>query len=627
MLLYMYTHLPMTIIDVNENVRQYCTLGDWTLDLLRTLGFWIYKLIASILDDVEMIFDEVSKINLTEVIDLTNFENALTVLVWIVLGISVLIAIGAAAMKSSGNMEYLKYTIITVTAIICFNIFNQYMIGLKDTGIDVIKTIFASDEQSNEETISHRILYSNSYDILESIKDENQTLYTINTNIPIQELSINKKIDLDDLEGTIERDADGNVSVDYDGTRGGGFFTGDLFSIKYYQYYINFPQCIVVATISLLIYIFCSLKLMYLVVDWFFSKVYGTLAMAMSVSNLDKVKMVYTAILQLFISILITNAGVKIFEVIIAQSLIQDWHFVTKSIFIFTAGIVIILGSSNMNKFFGIDDGTNFMLRSFMLTRMMKRMAKGMGRMAKGVGRIAQKGVNTLKNAKDTFQPFDRGDFLPYQDWDRPNPFDPEPNNPAGYLNSTPIASKLTSQEMPHTMYGGENAENLHYHREDGVDRHYENENKQAGEKMADKKARYERGQQLQNEIENRQSPFEAKKQSQDTKQTKPKDYQYKSYEQYKRDFAAGDSSVYKKPSSSKYAPSPKKTLPDWFYTNDADPVRSEKDDAELMQNLRNLGNRQTASDDDIEDDISTWASNSENAYEEFLKNLGKKGD
>ena len=45
------------------------------------------------------------------------------------------------------------------------------------------------------------------------------------------------------------------------------------------------------------------------------------------------------------------------------------------------------------------------------------------------------------------------------------------------------------------------------------------------------------------------------------------------------------------------------------------------------MQNLRNLGNRQTASDDDIEDDISTWASNSENAYEEFLKNLGKKGD
>ena len=157
MLLYMYTHLPMTIIDVNENVRQYCTLGDWTLDLLRTLGFWIYKLIASILDDVEMIFDEVSKINLTEVIDLTNFENALTVLVWIVLGISVFIAIGAAAMKSSGNMEYLKYTIITVTAIICFNIFNQYMIGLKDTGIDVIKTIFASDEQSNEETITHLI--------------------------------------------------------------------------------------------------------------------------------------------------------------------------------------------------------------------------------------------------------------------------------------------------------------------------------------------------------------------------------------------------------------------------------------------------------------------------------------
>ncbi|MCI9292787.1 MAG: hypothetical protein HFF02_05790 [Erysipelotrichaceae bacterium] len=543
-------------------------------DMFRWLGKAIYSVIGGFADVLEACFEEISKIDFSNIVELIEFEKVLDKLTWVIIVIMVVIAAMIAIAKMDGSTDYIQYTVYAMVAILLFGTFNSYVIGWKNTGVDIVNETFKVQNQEKY-TMSERIFYDNCYDMLLSIQNNQPTKVT--QKIPISEIDINETLSKKDLQGKRVYDIDGTYEIDdlYDGIMNTG-----LNEERYYRYNVNMFACIFVLLVCMLVMLLCMIKLAYVGFDWFFTKLYHGVIMASGVTSMNKVKLVYTTVIQSMISTLVVIAGYQIFEKMMFDVMNANYHWITKTILLFVGGFITILGSSAVNKGFGLDDGTNFMLKSFMLTRALGRGYRGLKRS------IGNKWYGTKGAYNDLYDSAKKNTASPSQ-IPKPQPqvkpqtqLQPQ-TDPSRLLENREPAGLLGNRDFDNeNIYGGDNMD-PGYHVRDIKDQW----NDELDKNVADKIARYGQGSELQSDIEDRVGsqtynnlPIQDAEFTEKTiEPNKPVPFKtidygkYKTYEQYKKDFAKGDESVlnpnYKEPSS--YHKLQQKTLPDWFNNQD----------------------------------------------------------
>ena len=106
-------------------------------------------------------------------------------------------------------------------------------------------------------------------------------------------------------------DIDGTYEIDdlYDGIMNTGSNEE-----RYYRYNVNMFVCIFALLVCMLVMLLCMIKPVYVGFDWFFTKFYHGVIMASGVTSMNKVKLVYTTVIQSMISTLVVIAGYQIFE-------------------------------------------------------------------------------------------------------------------------------------------------------------------------------------------------------------------------------------------------------------------------------------------------------------------------
>lgn len=556
--------LYKNIGDINDpDFLERLTISTWNADAFRWIGKWIFSIIGSIVDFMDSCLMEISKIDFSEFVDLTRYSELLDKMTWIILVAAIIIAVVISNAKMDGNLEYIQWSVYIIIAIMLFGTFNDYMNSYKNVGIEVISDTFSKGNVAEKKTLSERIFYDSTYDIKASL-GKNQ-LTTMNQNIPTWAVDINETLSKKDLQGKRVYDDNGNVTVEdlYDGVLNTGF--GEE---RYYRYSINFLSCNLILIVCGFVTVLTMIKMAYIGFDWFYTKLYHGVIMATSVSSMNKVKIVYMTVVQSLISMLIVYAGYQIFERIITSILVADYNWLVKCILLFVGGFVTILGSSAVNKGFGLDDGTSFMLKAFMLSRALGRGAKGFERNMKRLGGAFKGGANGLSSFFDKITPhFGAGS-------DTDGGFQPEtdPSRMIGYQEPKLLGNRDFDND---NLYGGDGL-NPGYHVSDIKDQW----NADLDKDVADKIARYENGNELQDDIEKRvnnlpiqEAEFTEKPLSSEPK-VKPQsvDYgKYKPYSQYKKDYANGDESIlnpnYQSQKAS-YQPQSKeygKQLPVWF--------------------------------------------------------------
>lgn len=592
--------LGKNIVDITDaDTLSHLQLGNYIQDIIQWLLKAIYMLIGGIADVLETCFEELSKIDFSNIVDLADFEKVLDTLTWSIIVIAIVIAAVIAIAKMDGSTEYIQYAVYAMVAILLFGTFNNYMNDYKNVGVEVIQDTFTERDGVNI-TLSQQVFYDNTYDML--ISSQNNHLTKVNQNIPVWDLDVNEKLSKKDVQGKRIYLPDGTMEIT---DLSDGVMNTGLFEERYYRYDVDIVACIFVLLACIMVLLIGMIKLAYIGFDWFYTKLYHGVIMSSSVTSMNKVKLVYMSVVQSFISVLVVVAGYQIFEKLMWAIMQNDYHWITKVVLLFVGGFVTMLGSTVINKGLGLDDGTNFLIRSLMLSRAMGRTGRGLKRFIGGRMNNAKALAGDLSDRiGSNLDNLDRGniprELTPASEFMKNVDFE---NMPSGFLGNKDFENK--------TLYGGEDM-TPRYH--DGDIKDFWND--ELDDNIADKAARYEQGLDLQNDIENRPgaqsfpySPDAPSLQNADnvgepmnsldtSLEKKPLPFKnidygkYKTYDQYKKDFAKGDTSILN-PNYNESAPPyhsnnvRDKQFPDWWYEDQGD---TEEDKKEMIETMKEWG-------------------------------------
>lgn len=634
-----FSGLGKNIADVsNIMILDRLKIADFIINCIHYIWCAIYLAIGTLGDYIATCFNEISRIDFTTIIDVGGFEVTLNALTWGLLTMSLIVAFILSLFKTKLDLEYVKWTVVTVFAIACLGEYNTWIRGYLSVGLEIVDETFEYDELS----LSEQIFYDNSYDMLKSLGTGELTL--VDRKIPMNRININETMSKNDLQGIVRFDIGGNVLYD---DLSDGFMNSGLFEERYYRYSFDFGTMILTMLVCVIVYLIGMFKIAYVGFNWFYTDLYGGVIMAIGVSSANKIKFVYLSILKCLPSFLLTYVGVSIFRMMITSILAMEVEPLTKVVLLFVGGFVSILGSDAVSKGFGIDDGAMFMLKSLMLSRQMSRLGKG-------IGGMAHKGMNGVKGGLSSMSKGKQGgyDESPYNNVQdatyesHSSNFDPSHtltnnNEPLKLDNNVEESSKpiyggdgMSPQdeknggllenkiEKDNRLFGGDGIK-PHYHNHDTTDTN----NERIKEKVDDKKARYAEGEKIEKAIPKHKVPLsnlpEQKEEvsenhndenvERETVQESgriiipqekidmsniemdrfgtpvPKGYTCKTYDDYKKDYDKGINNPYKKAPVSTYKSEnafKEKQLPKWFHEqsnpNEDDEVERHKAMAQL---------------------------------------------
>lgn len=511
---------------IDTEVYNHLQIADWFLDALRSFGEFIFTILAGIADVLTETFDQIMKIDFQKIVNLGTLEVTLSDLAWYLLIIVTLLTLLSLPLRKGKDITILRNVLVVLFAVCLFGQFCVYMDGIRTQGVQIANQVFARDNQS----ISEMIYRDNTFDMLKSIKDKKLT--HVSKKIPISGIRTNETMSKNDLQGIVEYDDEGNISVD---DLSDGVLNSGLFEERYYRYSTSFFNVNVTLLITCIFLVFASIKIAYILVKLFGIKIFGGVLMSVSITKVDRVKKAFGEVINSTVAFLLVYVGLMMFTKMVSPIMNLSVNWIAKIILIGVVGTAFIFGDI-FAEFIGIDTGSAFLMKSMFAGRFMGRALNKAGRpfeklLSSGMDG-AKKGFSKLKNVgemeKQTVNPQlvddplpnsmrlenqdnrieDQGGGKPLYGFNNGNPptFDPDRR------------SKQSVEETK-SLYGFEN----------GNAPTFETPNELPADQGEDKN--------ISNVsiINDRDSS----------------DYRIKTYEEYKRDFKNGDESVYVK----KYSP------------------------------------------------------------------------
>lgn len=542
----------------NVELLRHLIIADMISDAMRKIGYMLIKMLGTFIDYVWECTQEIAMIDFTTIINVGEFQVTIEKLTWGILIISIMLAVLFSYFKKNNDFEYIKITLIAIMAIYCFGEFNTWINNYKNDGITIV------DESFNKEDLklSDRLFYENSYDLLASIKTDD--IVTINKKIPVDRLDVNETMSKNDLQGVIQYDENGVMSVR---DLSDGFLNSGLFEERYYRYHIGFFGIIGMYLVVGFMLIIGMCKMAYVGYDWFHVKLYGGLGMATSVTTFNKIKTAYTETVKSMMGILFAYVGIYLFQLLVPSVVAGKYNILTQIVLILMGGLVFILGTGFITKMFGIDDGTSFVLKSMMLTSRLGRSISGLNR---GISRRFSSKNKKKPNKKDDengntnrftpYEPYGGGDAGALEDG-----LDAHYTAPSatmyggdGMSPQNRFAGTLSNKDLSDMPIIGGDGMELAYHQADVNDRWNQERDKKVQERLREYKdamdAQNNMTKQHIKRMDNEQKEDEKPKVNLMTSADLPTNAnvpfkklvmgKYKPYAQYKKDYKNGDDSV-----------------------------------------------------------------------------------
>lgn len=389
--------LSKDISKLGNKVIDQLETKDAVTDFLRKIGEMLYEILKLINDSLEKAFTLVLNFDFSGISQLqiagTRLQDFAMTIGFVVFIVFVLVKF----LKMESLIGYFYNVLCTLALIAIFGFVFTFMHNLQDYGMKTVK--YAFGVQENETTSD--MLYRNSTVDLKQSVNKNKV---VKLNGKINKRSYNY---LESLPRSVidTKYEDGKV-VDLDS----GILGTSFMEQKYYRYKTDYWQVVITLIVMAIIYSFSIYKGAYLAVQGQLLKLIGTIAMAIKLHDVKQASQAISSVVNNVLAIFILYLSVTLFSVLNAN-LITTHYFdslgagawFVKAVFIFACGMMCILGGTEIDKLFGIDSGSGFMLKSAFFGGKMLRGGKNIGR---NIGNLKKAGMDLASKGSATADKF-----------------------------------------------------------------------------------------------------------------------------------------------------------------------------------------------------------------------------
>ncbi|MCR0200995.1 hypothetical protein MKC79_09760 [[Clostridium] innocuum] len=392
------------ISELKDKVITNLEIKDMVTDFMRKIGEILFDLLKMINDSLEKAFTLVLNFDFSGISQLqiagTRLQDFAMSIGFIVFVIFVVVKF----LKFENLLGYFYNVLCTLAMITIFGFVFTFMHDLQEYGMETVKYAFDVQEQ---ETTSDMLYRNATVDLKQSVQK--------NTVVHLDKKINKKNYDyLESLPRSIidTKFEDGKV-VDLDG----GVLGTSFLEQKYYRYKTDYWEVVITLIVMAIIYVFSIYKGAYLAIQGQLLKLLGTLAMAIKLHDAKQAGLAIGSVVNNVLAIFILYLSVTLFSVINANLITTNYFdslglgaWFVKAVFILACGMMCILGGTEIDKLFGIDSGSGFMMKSAFFGGKMLRGGKKMAHTAAaataGIGTAAMKGMQVANDVGNKF-----GDF------------------------------------------------------------------------------------------------------------------------------------------------------------------------------------------------------------------------
>lgn len=372
-----------------EYIWDYLEKDTFFTDALRGLGWFIYVTSGAFLDLCYETFTSIAKFNILEIpiVD-TVIKNLDTLTPYIlVITVAVVLVVRLFDIKNIG-----KVFINMVVVAMLMATFSHILVlvdDLKTVGIEESANVIGVEDYR----ISDSLLADNTVDVKKSL-DNGSVQYLSKDDVTNFHHDLRLSKDYLD-EDIVDRNEDGTYNTESlsDGIWGIG-------DVHFYRYKTDYWALNITAIVSIVVYIMASFKMGYLMAQWLQENIFGGALMIKGVWDIHSLGKIFKSILSTVFAIIEVYFMMLFFSYycanVMSNSELTNW--MSKVILIYAMGMMIIAGSGFINDSLGIDDGSNFMLRSLIVGRRMSQAAKAPFRMASNAAAAGVTGIKAVSS-------------------------------------------------------------------------------------------------------------------------------------------------------------------------------------------------------------------------------------
>lgn len=374
-----------------EFLWDYLMKDDFFNTIKKGIGNVIFDIICMFIDPLEGMFQTIARLDIIELTKADTIINNIDVLMPPLLLIFFIVAVFAYVFKLENPLKAIINMLIICLSLVCFSTFVDLGTEFKNAMLTETDNLIGKKEYP----ISQKIYAENTVDVMKSLKEgEVAYLDVENMDSIDREQRINKSSSytIYDYPYLI----DGTVNeITYRDLQDGLFGQGD---VRYFRYSTDFWSVNVTLLASILVYFLGIFKLSLQVVSFFKLEIYGRFAMMKGMFDYRKIKDVLQAFATNILGVLVTYASMTLFSIFCSGIMSSELNWIACAILIYSFGLSILIGSSEVNKLFGVNDNfRDVMAGTFMLGRM-GRMA---GKVGKKIGGGLKKGYEYGKGKVD----------------------------------------------------------------------------------------------------------------------------------------------------------------------------------------------------------------------------------
>lgn len=356
-------------------IWEYLELDHFFTDILRMLGNWLYEFLSGILEFCYDGFTELMNFDLLNLsISKTVIQN-MNKVTYSLLFVGFVVVVLVKMFTLENQLKTLLNVVLSMMFVGCFSVMLTLMSNAKTSLIKETDAVVGKGSY----TISENILANNTVDIYESmLAGKVEYLDVSQVEYYDDEARMTKSVLGDVIVGI---DDDGNLITEpvQDGIMGNG-------DVRYYRYRTDYMNVNVTLFVSIIIYFLAIFKLAYLLWNWLQFNIFGRISMLKGFNDVKAVGSLFASGLKMLLGQVILYFSMMMFSFLCSEimsvSTLKNW--LVKDVLIFSIGMAIVVGSGFVNDYLGIDDGSNFALRSVF--------------MASRLGRIFSKPIKTGKN-------------------------------------------------------------------------------------------------------------------------------------------------------------------------------------------------------------------------------------
>lgn len=291
------------------------------------------------------------------------------------------------------NLSKVFINMLVVTMLIAmFSHIAVLVNDMKSVGIAEAANVIGVEEYR----ISDALLADNTVDIKKSL-DNGSVQYLDKNNVA--EFKHDLRLSKDYLDEDItDKNPDGTYNTE--SLSSGHFGFGEVY---FYRYKTDYWGLNITEIASIIIYIMAIFKMGYLLAQWMQENIFGGILMIKGIWDLRSVGKIFKSMLTTVFAIIEVYFMMLFFSYycsnIMSSETVDNW--LGKVILILAMGMMIIAGSGFINDSLGIDDGSNFMLRSMIIGRRLSQAAKAPFKMASGAAELGAKGISAVSEGAD----------------------------------------------------------------------------------------------------------------------------------------------------------------------------------------------------------------------------------